>query len=98
MFAAYLISLHTLPLLFCSVNIMISKIIFLRGDYKFLMAAGMIYMIFNGFGTLEIGHDLYGFALWDDFTKTSITFVLQSILLGMIHSISAVLMQKAHSY
>lgn len=47
---------------------MITKIIFLKGDYKFLIFAGMIYMIFNGFGTLEIGHEIYGLAPWDNFS------------------------------
>lgn len=68
MFRAYLITLHTLPLLFCGINIMITKIVFLRGDYKFLIIAGFMYMIFNGFGTLEIGHSLYGCATWEDFS------------------------------
>jgi hypothetical protein len=90
--------LHTLPLIFCALNIMITKIIFLRGDFKFLMAAGMIYMIFNGFGTLEIGHSLYGFVDWTEFTSTVGTFIGQSVLLGIIHYTTAVWMQKAHSY
>jgi hypothetical protein len=98
MFTVYLISLHTLPLICCFVNIMITKIIFLRGDYKFSMSAGMIYMIFNGFGTLEIGHELYGCVPWDNFSSTVGMFVFQSILLGIIHYISAVCMQKTHSY
>jgi len=98
MFDAYLITLHTIPFIFCAINILISKIIFLRGDYKYLMAAGMIYMIFNGFGTLEIGHEIYGCVMWDNFTKTIATFVGQSVLLGIIHYTTAVWMQKAHNY
>ena len=68
---------------------MISKIIFLKADYKFLLMAGMIYMIFNGFGTLEIGHELYGWAKWDDLLDTFCMFGFQSVLLGIIHYASA---------
>lgn len=98
MFRAYLISLHTLPLILCGTNIILTKIVFLKGDSKILSIAGLIYMIFNGFGTLEIGHALYGIATWESFPATVGTFVFQSVLLGIIHYSTALAMQKMHKY
>jgi hypothetical protein len=98
MFRAYLISLHTLPFIFCGINLLLTKIVFLKGDFKFLSAAGLIYMIFNGFGTLEIGHELYGIATWESFPETVGAFVFQSILLGIIHFVTAICMQRSHNY
>ena len=72
----HLTTLHTLPLLFVTLNILVTKIVFLQRDYKICGFAGLIYMIFNAFGTFAIGHPLYPIATWSDIYGTVGMFIL----------------------
>jgi hypothetical protein len=79
----HLTTLHTLPLLFVSINMLVTKIVFLQRDYKICGFVGLIYMIFNAFGTFAIGHPLYPIINWQTFFYGTIGwFILQSMILS----------------
>ncbi len=62
---------HSYPAAAILANIMFSKIAFVRSHYKYAIRIGVIYAVFNYWGTLSRGYPLYPFLKWESIPETS---------------------------
>jgi hypothetical protein len=56
---------HSYPAVAMIANIWLSRVAFIRGHYIYCIRIGIVYAIFNYWGTLSRGHPLYPFLTWE---------------------------------
>jgi hypothetical protein len=61
---------HTYPAAAILANIMLSRIAFIRSHYIYCIRIGVIYAVFNYWGTLSRGYPLYPFLKWESIPET----------------------------
>ena len=61
---------HSYPAAAILANIMLSRIAFIRSHYMYFIRIGVIYAVFNYWGTLSRGYPLYPFLTWESIPET----------------------------
>ena len=61
---------HTYPAATILANIMLTKIAFISSHYVYCIRIGVIYAVFNYWGTLSRGYPLYWFLKWESVPET----------------------------
>lgn len=56
---------HSYPAAAMLANIWLSRVAFIRSHYIYCIRIGIVYAIFNYWGTLSRGHPLYPFLTWE---------------------------------
>ena len=73
---------HTYPAFAMVANIMLSRVAFIRSHYLYCVRIGVIYSVFNYWGTLSRGHPLYPFLTWEN-VPISILICIGLIILAV---------------
>ena len=72
----HLTTLHAVPLLFSTLNIVVTDMKFEVSDWKKMVFMGFQYLIANGIGTYVQGKPLYPIVDWKNIPLTVFLFVL----------------------
>ena len=70
---------HSVPFISLLINLVYTKITFIKSHYCHSMVLGFIYIFFNYYGSMERGKNLYPIIRWEN--KVEVTFVVIALIL-----------------
>jgi len=92
---------HSLPLISSIVELMITKMVFLKKDAKWSLFIGLLYIPVNYYGSKWTDAPVYGYISylnWHNFWQTFGIFFLQALIMPIVVYITAVITQHLHGF
>jgi len=76
----HMLTLHTVPIISSTINILLTDIILLKQDTKWIFWIGIFYMFANLAGTICNGKPIYPIVDWVNVPQTIFLFVLLALV------------------